>query len=298
MEFLEDENYVLKDGAIGWLFNNDMATAVIKQPEAVKNVLKDYVLTGGAQLIGCPTFAFTPTLMQKKFGRNFDPGMVKGFNQAGAGILKKAIDELEVEHPNREVYTAGAVGPEGTNVEHIASRTDAFLKGLGTEEAICRYIQRYEAIDAVLTPDIWLAETIPTAEEGVAAVTALRRCNYKPIAISFQFQYGDRTHFQLTRDIVRTMKALDIDMLGINCVSVESTLKATKLIRKLGYDRPLMLYANAGNPPNYTPAEEMAQRYICQAVKANGDYPLIFGGCCGTDPNYIKTFGEYFRSCL
>lgn len=289
MHKLYTDGIVVLDGGMGWYFLDKFPTfparSVWEARDEVESWQEQFVLAG-AEIIETPTFPFSHFLLKQNLGADYEPRDIAKYNRMGAEISKRVADR----HPN--VYVAGAIGPLGQNVEFLLSTRNVLMEGIPFEEAIRQYKERAKAILEGANPDLWLAETIPTAEEGAAAAKAFMNLGTAPIAISYQCENGGMgTSYQATRDIVRTMKTLGVDILGVNCVLPEQAIEAVEAYRSLGWIGPLMVYPNAGKGKYLSP-DEMTS-FVDDVMRANGnyrDYPLIVGGCCGTDPGHIKAF--------
>jgi 5-methyltetrahydrofolate--homocysteine methyltransferase len=139
--------------------------------------------------------------------------------------------------------------------------------------------------------DIILIETISDIYEAKAAVLAAKENTALPVFCTMTFQEDGRT-FVGTDPVtaVMVLQGLGIEALGVNC-SLGPKEILPIVLEVLKYSQiPVMVQANAGLPRiedgktvfNITPSEFAV--YV-KAMAESG--AKIFGGCCGTNPDYI-----------
>ena len=152
----------------------------------------------------------------------------------------------------------------------------------------------YSGVDC----DLIVFETMTDLYELKAAVLAAKENSDKPVVCTMTFEENMRTFTGCSiSSMALTLESLGVDAIGVNCSLgpaelypvVEELCKWTNL--------PVIVKPNAGLPDpltneyNITP-EEFAE-LMCDLI------PLgvkIFGGCCGTTPEFIKALKKILRN--
>ncbi|KAA8667770.1 homocysteine S-methyltransferase family protein [Clostridium sp. MT-14] len=140
--------------------------------------------------------------------------------------------------------------------------------------------------------DLVLIETMSDLYETKAAILAAKENTTLPVFCTMTFQQDGRTLMGTDpKTMVVTLEALGVDALGVNCSLGPSELQGI-VDEILEYSSiPVMVQPNAGLPRydgkntiyDITP-EEFSRNMAIMAKKG----VRIFGGCCGTDPEFIK----------
>lgn len=140
--------------------------------------------------------------------------------------------------------------------------------------------------------DLILLETFTDLYELKAALIAAKENSDLPVLASMSFEENGISFFGATvESMVLTLQALGADALGVNCSLgpkqlapiVERLLRASSI--------PVMVQPNAGLPlfengeARYDVTPEEFAEYIKKFVE---DGAAIAGGCCGTDPAYMR----------
>lgn len=140
--------------------------------------------------------------------------------------------------------------------------------------------------------DLILLETFTDLYELKAALIAAKENSDLPVLATMSFEENGISFFGATvESMVLTLQALGADALGVNCSLgpkqlapiVERLLRASSI--------PVMVQPNAGLPlfengeARYDVTPEEFAEYIKKFVE---DGAAIAGGCCGTDPAYMR----------
>ena len=93
------------------------------------------------------------------------------------------------------------------------------------------------------------------------------------------------------------MNGLPVYALGFNCsIGPESMDKALSLLKKY-WNKKIYVSPNAANPEIVNGSlvyPISSQQYALCMTKIVDRFPIsIIGGCCGTNPDYIKTIKKY-----
>ncbi len=141
--------------------------------------------------------------------------------------------------------------------------------------------------------DLLVGETLLYAQEAEAILCAAELEGAGAAMYSFTMQ-ADGSLFSGAEagPVLRELEQAGAAAVGFNCVAAD--MMTPYLVSRLRryVKGPLLCKPNAGNPvigsdgiAHYTmPPEEFAQS--CKACAENG--AALLGGCCGTDPDYIR----------
>ena len=180
----------------------------------------------------------------------------------------------------KNVLIALDIGPIGQLLEPTGT--------LSFEEA---YDIFREAVIAGSGCDVIVFETMTDLYELKAALLAAKENSDKPVICTMTFEENMRTFTGCSiSSMALTLEGLGADAIGVNCSLGPKELYP--LVKELcsWTSLPVVVKPNAGLPDPVTneysiePEEfaELMKRLVPLGVK-------IFGGCCGTSPDYIKS---------
>lgn len=212
---------------------------------------------------------------------------------AGHGLENRAVElnvaaaRLAREVAPAEKYVAGSIGPTGKFLKPQGEFTEDEFESAFSEQA--RALADGGA-------DVLLIETQYDLREALCALRGARRAASLPVFVTMTFNAVPRGFFTLMGDTVaRCLK--DLEKEGARAVGANCTLNSeqmTGLVKAMRQDTdlPLIAQANAGKPVlgadgrvTYSQGLEDYVRFIPDLVRAGAN---IIGGCCGTDPAFIK----------
>ncbi len=176
--------------------------------------------------------------------------------------------------------------------------TGAMLKPIGTLE----FDDAYEAFKEIvlITKDLvdgYILETFSDLYEIKSAILAIKENSDKPVFATMTFDKSGRTLTGSTPEIViNTLEGLGVDALGVNCSLGPKELEP--IIEKFinNAHKPILIQPNRGLPTlkngktiytlDYSEFEEYIEKYVEMGVS-------IIGGCCGTNPEFIKGISKF-----
>lgn len=198
-------------------------------------------------------------------------------------IIKSAVENAKIAAQGKEVFIALDMGPIGELLEPMGT--------LAFEEAY--EVFKRQVIQGVKCGvDLILIETMTDLYEAKAAVLAAKENSDLPVFCTMSFQQDRRTFTGCTTlSMVMTLQGLGVDVLGANCSlgPVELEPIVDEILEHASI--PVMVQPNAGLPQVvngetvYKIAPEEFGK-IAKKMMENG--VSIFGGCCGTDDNFIR----------
>ena len=211
--------------------------------------------------------------------------------------LNYAAAQLVNEVKPEEKSVAGSMGPTGK-----------FLKPHGkyTEE---EFEEAYAVQAKALTEggvDFLLIETQYDLKEALCALRGARKSSNLPVFVTMTFNRNPRGYFTImgnsVAQCVEELESQEVPAIGTNCTLNSADMVDLLKIMRDATPLPLIAQANAGQPSlssdgkvTYSQEVEDYVKYIPQMIKNGAN---IIGGCCGTDPGYIKRMAEIIKQSL
>jgi 5-methyltetrahydrofolate--homocysteine methyltransferase len=138
--------------------------------------------------------------------------------------------------------------------------------------------------------DLVIFETMSDLYEVKAAVLAAKENTSLPVWVTMTFEATGRTFVGTTVPAMGlTLSGLGVDAMGFNCSLGPKEL--LPMAQELAHytDVPLILKPNAGLPDPATGAYTITPAEFAQELAPAADMGVtIFGGCCGTTPDFIR----------
>ena len=239
------------------LNNPDMLTAIHRQ-----------YIEAGADVVYANTFGANRRKLEK-LGVTVEEVVL-----ASVTAAKKAC-----EGTNAKV--ALDVGPLGELLEPLGS-----LPFEAAEEMFAEIIRAGVKAGA----DLIAIETMTDLQEARAALIAAKENSALPVLVTMSFEESGRTFTGCTAaSMAATLTGLGADAIGVNCSLGPTQL--LPILREIGEISPLPIIAkpNAGLPDpvdgHYDLSTAEFAEAMAEAVKAGVS---VVGGCCGTNPEYIR----------
>lgn len=283
---LTEKRIVFLDGGMGsCLFKEGMPQGVcpekwmLENPQIQYKIQASYV-EAGADIIYTPTFTSNrPKLTEHGLGEK-----VREINIELVKCARKAADLAT----DRKVYVCGDL-----------TMTGVMLKPMGPldfEELIDIYKEQVGAlIEAGV--DCFVVETMMSLQETRAAVIAIKELCDLPIMATMTFESDGKTLMGSDpATCAVTLASLGVDAVGTNCSTGPVDMAANVAKMAAVVDIPIIAKPNAGLPTlnenketvyDNTP-EKFAEQFKL-LIEAGAS---VVGGCCGTNPDYIKALYE------
>ncbi len=250
------------------------AEALLTHPEVVKQIHKDY-LDAGAQIITTNTFRTNARTFEKK---NLTKDQAKKATILACKLVKEAIEESGKQAwvmgeiaPLEDCYTPSLVPPlPELQKEHLENAE--FLKMGGV--------------------DFIAAETMIDIKETVAACDAIQKVGL-PLAVSFCCnEKGQLLSGESIEEAVAAIDKFDPLFISLNCMNLKTITKVLPILRK-ATNLPIGAYAQGDGQVDDKDGwvgggPEAVDEYIEEVKKWIGIGAQVIGGCCGTNPQYIK----------
>ncbi len=276
------QSFQLFDGAMGTMLQNqgleigEIADEYnLTYPEVVLGIHKEY-LEAGAEILTTNTFGANRLRLKDSIYS------VREVITAGVKLAQEACDQFIVAgQPVPKKQVALDIGPIGLP--------------LSFEES---YEIFKEQIIAGVTAgaDLILLETMLDLNEVKAAVVAAKENSNLPVYCTMTFQEDGQT-FDGTdiATFVSIVEELRVDALGANCSYGPEQLQAVANGLLKHTSIPVMIQANAGLPKQKDGNlyyDMNPKEYTKEMIKMSEKGVTIFGGCCGTTPEYIIALKE------
>ena len=250
----------LKPGGVGELLN-------LTDPELLKSVYRDYI-EAGSQIIYANTFGANALKMERT-GRSVEE------------IITAAIHVAKEAAAGTGTKVALDVGPLGELLEPMGTLT--------FERAYDLFREMMEA-GAKAGADLIVIETMTDLYEAKAALLAAKESTGLPVLVTMSFEANGRTFTGCTAaSMAHTLEGLGADAIGLNC-SLGPDLLLPILKEICANTRlPVIAKPNAGLPDPVDGHYDMGPEAFAAAVLPCLEAGVtIFGGCCGTSPDYIR----------
>jgi 5-methyltetrahydrofolate--homocysteine methyltransferase len=227
-------------------------------------------------------------------------------NSLGGSRIKLAAHGLEAR--TRELNAAAArlaraAAPAGKFVAGSIGPTGKFLKPqgeFGEEEFEAVYAEQAGALSEG-GADVLLIETQYDLREALCALRGARRASGLPVFVTMTFNFVPRGYFTLMGDSVskslRELEKEGAQAVGANCTLNSQQMAGLVKVMRKETGLPLIAQANAGQPVvqadgkvTYSQGLEEYVRFVPDIVRSGAD---LVGGCCGTNPAFIKAMAEF-----
>ena len=275
------------DGAMGTMLQNAglplgqlPETYNLLHPEIVTDIHRQY-LQAGARVVFANTFGANA---HKLAGSGLTPEQAI---TAGVRCAKQAAAAFD------GAYVGLDIGPIGELLFPMGR--------LAFDEAYALFAEQVEA-GVKAGADAIFIETMTDLYEAKAAVLAAKEHSSLPVFCTMSFEKDHRTFTGCPLSAMAlTLSGLGVDGLGMNCSvgPVEMLEMAEEIQRYTGL--PLIIKPNAGLPEivDGETRYSITRKEFTEAMKTlvrRG--AAMVGGCCGTDPGYIRALAKAVRGLV
>ncbi len=238
----------------------------LTNPEIIQQIHRAYA-QAGSQVVCANTFgANAPKLARSGY-------TVEQVVSAGVRLAKESVAEFETA-------VALDVGPLGELLEPLGT--------LSFEQAYA-YFKEVVLAGQAAGADLVVIETMTDLYEAKAALLAVKENTRLPVSVTMSVEENGRTFTGCTiASMAHTLEGLGADAVGLNC-SVGPDLMAPFLKEFAEHTSlPVIAKPNAGLPDPVDGRYHMGvQEFVDALVPCLEAGVSIFGGCCGTNPDYI-----------
>ncbi len=251
----------------------------ITRGDVVADIHASYV-RAGANILKSNTFGANALKMQGS-GYSVENVVLAAFENA-----RRAFASVP-EMPEEKKFSALDLGPTG---KLLAPYGD-----LQFEEAVSLYAEIVRA-GVKAGADLVLIETMSDTYEARSAILAAKENSSLPVFVTFTF---DKDGKLLNGADVETA-VLMADGLGVDAVGFNCGLGPDLVAKLLPRARRVTALPIIANPNAGLPVEKDGKTVFSSGPEEFADYMLdvyreggtVLGGCCGTDPGYIRLVAE------
>ena len=282
---LAESGVILLDGATGSnLRKAGMPVGVstelwvLEHPQAIQKLQMEYA-EAGSQIIYAPTFsANRMSLAMHDF-----QGDIRKLNADLVSITKEAV--------GGRAYVAGDMTTTGKMLEPAGDTSYQELMQVYQEQAKALYNAGVDLI---------IAETMLSVDETVVLLDAVQSVCNLPVMCTLTVEADGTALFGGNAvEAVETLQEMGAVAVGLNCSLGPDQLESVVASMKKVAQVPVIAKPNAGMPvmdefgmAHYNMAPEQFAASMKKLIAAGAG---IIGGCCGTDPSYIRLLNEMCR---
>lgn len=275
---LTGQGFLILDGATGSnLTRAGMPKGVstecwaLDHADVLMRLQKDYV-EAGSQIVYAPTFSAN-RISLGGFGM---ADRVEELNTRLVETSKKAV--------GGNAYIAGDFTTTGKRIDPDG--------GITYEELLDAYKEQITAL-ANAGVDLLVAETMLSVEEMIVALDAAQAVCDLPVMCSMTVESDGSGFFGGNAiEAMESLQEMGAAAVGINCSmgpdQMEAVVSSMKRIARI----PVIAKPNAGMPVINEKGEAVynmsASEFARQMVRLVEAGATVVGGCCGTDPEYIR----------
>lgn len=274
---LAENEFVFLDGGMGTMLQaKGLKTGELPEllnitfPDMIEEIHREYI-SAGSQIVYANTFGCN------RFKLNGTGHSVGEIIPAAINIAKRACEG--------KAFAALDIGPTGKLLEPTGELT--------FEEA---YDVFKEQVLAAKDADIAVIETMSDLYEAKAALLAVKENSDLPVICTMTFEENMRTFTGCSvPSMVLTLTGLGADAIGVNCSLGPKELEPVIAELSRRTDLPIVIKPNAGLPDPVTNKYDLTPEDFAESMVTLIKYGVkIIGGCCGTDPEFIKRTAEKF----
>ena len=272
------DNLIFLDGAMGTVLQQRGLPAGgqpellnLTRPELLEEIHREYI-AAGSQIIYANTFGAN--------ARKLAPT-----GHGAEEVVTQAVRIARKAAEGTDTLVAVDMGPLGELLEPMGS--------LSFEDAYDLF-REVAAAGARAGADLAVIETMTDLYEAKAALLAVKENTDLPVFVTLSFETGGRTFTGCTiPSMARTLEGLGADAVGLNCsLGPDLLLPLAKELCE-STRLPVIAKPNAGLPDPVDGRYHMDPEDFARALLACREAgATIFGGCCGTTPEYIRRVRE------
>lgn len=249
------------------------AQVILDNPNLVKEIHRDYI-KNGASIIVTNTFRTT----KRTFRKVGLEDKARGVTILACKLAKEAV-ELEDEN----VLIAGSMAP----LEDCYSPELVPLEKELKKEHL-EYAQNLKKGGV----DFLFLETMISLREINAGLEAAKKVML-PVAVSLCCNdKGELLSGESLEEVVKLVSKYDPLFIALNCMNIKTITKLMKKLKKLT-NLPIGAYGQGDGEPDDDEGwrftrDKGVKIYLNEAKNWLKDGVQVIGGCCGTNPEYIK----------
>jgi len=254
----------------------------VEKPETVKKIHRSYFDAG------------SDVVLTNSFGGNKIKLASHGLGNRCYEFNLKAATLANEAKPEGK-FAAGSMGPTGKFLKPHGEFTE--------EEFESAYAEQAKGLTDGKV-DFLLIETQYDIREALCALRGARKSSDLPVFVTMTFSRNPRGYFTImgnsVSQCIKELEAQEVPVVGANCTLDSSDMVDLVRIMREATHLPLIAQPNAGQPllsatgkVSYSQGAEDYVRFIPEIIR-NG--ARLVGGCCGTNPDYIRRMAEILKN--
>ena len=269
----------------------------LTQPELIASVHRDY-LDAGADIVETNSFNANPLSLAE-----FEMGhLTREINIAAAEVARSVVDQYTRANPDKPRFVAGSIGPTKVQLSFNADKPG--YRPTTFDQMQASYAEQVRGL-LEGGVDMLLPETSFDTLNMKACLSAIQQVFHEqqtsvPVMISATIFMGGRTLTGQTLEaFLAAVEHFPAFSIGMNCgVGPKQMREYVEILAKrVPAGTNICCYPNAGMPDGMGGFDSNPAEFT-QTVSewAQNGWLNIVGGCCGTNPTYIKNAAEAVKS--
>jgi 5-methyltetrahydrofolate--homocysteine methyltransferase len=269
----------------------------LTQPEMIASVHRDY-LEAGADIVETNSFNANPlSLAEFELGH-----LTREINIAAAEAARGVVDEYTRKNPDKPRFVAGSIGPTKVQLSFNADKPGYRPTSFDAMQA--SYAEQVRGLlDGGV--DLLLPETSFDTLNMKACLSAIQQVfaeqQYSvPVMLSTTIFMGGRTLTGQTLEaFLAAVSHFPAFSIGMNCgIGPKQMREYVDILRKrVPSTTNICCYPNAGMPDGMGGFDSNPAEFTQTVAEwAQNGWLNIVGGCCGTNPEYIRRTAEAVSS--
>ncbi len=311
-ELLASQNQLILHGALGTELESRgydvsgnlwSAKYLIENPQAIKDIHKDYLLAGSDILTTSSYQATITGLAQVGVDENEAERLIKLTVQLALEARDDVWETLTDDEKNARPYPliSGDVGPYAAFLADGSEYTGDY-KGISKKELRDFHRPRIQWL-LEAGAEMLALETIPNAVETQALLELLEE-EFPAVEAYISFTSQDGSTISDGTAVEEVAKWVDgsiqVLAIGINCSKPQFIASFLAKISEQT-DKPLVTYPNSGEvydgaTQTWTSSPDHSHTLLENTKEWQKQGAKVVGGCCRTRPADIATLAEAFRS--
>jgi 5-methyltetrahydrofolate--homocysteine methyltransferase len=268
----------------------------LTQPRVIEEVHTKF-LEAGSDVIETDTFTATAVSLAE-YGLQ---DHVFAINKAAAETARRAADAITRRTPDKPRFVAGSMGPTNKSLSMGTHVDDPGRRDVTFDQMVAAYAEQARGLIAGGV-DLLLPETSFDTLVMKAALFAIEQVFEElkvrlPVMVSGTvFETGRTLSGQSVEAFYLAVSHVDALSVGLNCaVGVDQMRPALEALAGVCRTR-VHCYPNAGMPDGFggfTGTREHTAGALGEFARRG--WLNLVGGCCGTDPSWVRAIAEAVR---
>ena len=249
----------------------------LERPEAVADIHRQY-FAAGSDVVHTNSFGASPVKLAER-----------GLADQAERINRRAAEiACGVRPPGG--FVAGDIGPTGKMLQPLGD-----LDPAAAEDAFRRQAEALLSGGA----DLISIETMFSLDEALLALRAAKSLGDVFAVVSLTYARNPRGFFTMMGDpaakAAQALEAAGADAVGSNCGLGSADMLELTASLKAATSKPILIQPNAGQPvveEGRTVYRQAPAAFAADGVRIRDAGASMIGGCCGTNPEFIRELGK------